>query len=308
MEVKQIIRMRPRGGIELGQRMIGMFDSGVGGLTVMKEILAQLPDVQIIYFGDTARVPYGNRSREELIHFGEEIISFLIDQGAEAIVVACNTSSANAVPVLKEYYNLPLIGTIEPGARAAVQATTTGNIGLIATEATVRSKAYSSAVRRVLTKGILPKKTELREAWQKGGYSIELVKAQACPLFVPLVEAGLSHSPEARGIARTYLAPIQEAQVDALILGCTHYPFLAPVIQEILGEEITLVDPAQAMVEELKEVLEQLGHNQEKGQEMNKTSNHHRFFVSGDPVLFEQVGNTLLPGQIHSVRQVSWHQ
>ncbi|SHN88061.1 glutamate racemase [Desulfitobacterium chlororespirans DSM 11544] len=279
----------------MAQHVIGMFDSGVGGLTVMKEIVTQLPDVQIIYFGDTARVPYGNRSREELIHFGEEIISFLIEQGAEAIVVACNTSSANAVPVLREQFNLPLIGTIEPGAKAAIQATATGNIGLIATEATVRSKAYSSAVRRILSK-------------RQGGHAIELVKAQACPLFVPLVEAGLFHSPEARGIARTYLAPIQEAQVDALILGCTHYPFLAPVIQEILGEEIILVDPAQAMTEELKEVLKQLECNRESGRETHKAPGHHRFFVSGDPVLFERVGNTLLPGQIHDVNQVNWNR
>lgn len=279
----------------MAQHVIGVFDSGVGGLTVMKEIVTQLPDVQIIYFGDTARVPYGNRSREELIHFGEEIISFLIEQGAEAIVVACNTSSANAVPVLREQFNLPLIGTIEPGAKAAIQATATGNIGLIATEATVRSKAYSSAVRRILSK-------------RQGGHAIELVKAQACPLFVPLVEAGLSHSPEARGIARTYLAPIQEAQVDALILGCTHYPFLAPVIQEILGEEIALVDPAQAMTEELKEVLEQLEHNQARGQGAHKGTGQHSFFVSGDPVLFERVGNTLLPGQIHDVNQVNWNR
>ena len=295
MEVQLVTEAGPRGGIKLAQHVIGMFDSGVGGLTVMKEIVTQLPDVQIIYFGDTARVPYGNRSREELIHFGEEIISFLIEQGAEAIVVACNTSSANAVPVLREQFNLPLIGTIEPGAKAAIQATATGNIGLIATEATVRSKAYSSAVRRILSK-------------RRGGHAIELVKAQACPLFVPLVEAGLSHSPEARGIARTYLAPIQEAQVDALILGCTHYPFLAPVIQEILGEEIILVDPAQAMTEELKEVLKQLEYKRESGQETHKAPGHHRFFVSGDPVLFERVGNTLLPDQIHDVNQVNWNR
>lgn len=129
---------------------------------------------------------------------------------------------------------------------------------------------------------------------------IEVVRAQACPLFVPLVEAGLSHSPEAKGIARTYLAPIQEAEVDTLILGCTHYPFLASVIREIMEDRITLVDPAQAMVEELKEVLLQLELDNEK------SFDGHRFFVSGDPALFEQVGNTLLPGQIHDVKQVSW--
>lgn len=288
------------------QHVIGMFDSGVGGLTVMKEILEQLPEVQIIYFGDTARVPYGNRSREELIRFGEEIISFLMSQGAEAIVVACNTSSANAVPVLKEHFNLPLIGTIEPGAKAAVRTTENGKIGLIATEATVRSKAYSSAVKRVLTKGVLPEKVKPRETWQEGDLPIELVKAQACPLFVPLVEAGLSHSPEARGIARTYLASIQEAEVDALILGCTHYPFLAPVIREILGEKIALVDPAQAMVDELKEVLSQLEPKNQTGKAPGEVQ--HRFFVSGDPTLFEQVGNTLLPGKIHDVNRVTWKE
>jgi glutamate racemase len=240
-----------------------------------------------------------------LIRFGEEIILFLISQGAEAVVVACNTSSANAVPVLKEYFNIPLIGTIEPGARSAVKITRNGKIGLIATEATVRSKAYSSAVSRVLSKGVLPEDQELREAWQNGEQAIDLVKAQACPLFVPLVEAGLSKSPEARGIARTYLAAIQSADADALILGCTHYPFLAPIIREILGEKIQLVDPAQAMVEELKEVLERLDDKDEvEGQ--GKDSGKYRFFVSGDPELFQQVGNTLLPGKIEDVKQVSW--
>lgn len=294
------------------QHIIGMFDSGVGGLTVMKEILEQLPDVRIVYFGDTARVPYGNRSREELIRFGEEIITFLISQGAEAIVVACNTSSANAIPVLKERFDIPLIGTIEPGARLAVKTTKNGKIGLIATEATVRSKAYSSAVSRVLAKGVLPEDLELREAWQRGEQPISLVKAQACPLFVPLVEAGLANSPEAQGIARTYLAGLESAEVDALILGCTHYPFLVPVIGNILGNKIQLVDPAQPMLEELRRVLESLdekdelysprerrqeeryavqaltkaytkGFTKEYIKEFAKDHWQHRFYVSGDP-------------------------
>lgn len=298
------------------QHVIGMFDSGVGGLTVMKEIMEQLPELRIVYFGDTARVPYGNRSREELIRFGEEIITFLISQGAEAIVVACNTSSANAVPVLKDNFDIPLIGTIEPGARSAVKVTENGKIGLIATEATVRSKAYSSAISRVLSKGILPEKRELRDAWQQGEQPISLVKAQACPLFVPLVEAGLANSSEARGIARTYLSSIQEAGVDALILGCTHYPFLAPILREILGEKIQLVDPAKSMVEELKRVLDKLeekdtlegsGFKTEQVEtESEKVTWKDRFFVSGDPELFKQVGDSLLPGKIQDVIQVSW--
>jgi len=292
------------------QHVIGMFDSGVGGLTVMKEILEQIPEVRIIYLGDTARVPYGNRSKEELIRFGEEIITFLISQGAEAVVAACNTSSANALPALKESYNVPLIGTIEPGARLAVKKTAGGKIGLIATEATVRSKAYNSAISRVLSKGVLPEDQALREGWQQGEQPIALVKSQACPLFVPLVEAGLAKTPEARGIARTYLSGFEDAGVDALILGCTHYPFLTPVIREILGESIALIDPAQGMVEELKAVLAKLDQAQDQNQvaatHSAKESWKLRFFVSGDPELFQSVGNTLLPGQIQEVRRVIW--
>jgi glutamate racemase len=196
---------------------------------------------------------------------------------------------------------------IEPGARLAVEKTKTGKIGLIATEATIRSKAYSSAISQVLSKGVLPKNLALKESWQQGEQPIALVKSQACPLFVPLVEAGLSKTPEARGIARTYLSGFDTACVDALILGCTHYPFLVPVIREILGEEVTLIDPAQAMVDELKVVLEKLDEAQEK--EPKRTAKETwklRFYVSGDPELFQSVGNTLLPGQIQEVRKVIW--
>ncbi|WP_434511284.1 glutamate racemase [Desulfitobacterium sp. AusDCA] len=293
------------------QHIIGMFDSGVGGLTVMKEILERIPEVRIIYLGDTARVPYGNRSKEELIRFGEEIITFLISQGAEAVVAACNTSSANALPTLKKSFDIPLIGTIEPGARLAVKRTMGGKIGLIATEATVRSKAFSLAISRVLSKGVLPDNQALSEEWQHGEQSISLVKSQACPLFVPLVEAGLSKTPEARGIARTYLSGFESEGVDALILGCTHYPFLAPVIREILGEKIELIDPAQAMVQELKTVLDKLDQARKPVQkresiQIAKVPWKLRFYVSGDPELFQSVGNTLLPGQIQEVKQVVW--
>ncbi|HEY8910349.1 MAG TPA: glutamate racemase [Desulfosporosinus sp.] len=293
------------------QRVIGIFDSGVGGLTVMKEILEQLLDVRIVYFGDTARVPYGNRSREELIRFGEEIVTFLIGQGAEVIVVACNTSSAMALPVLRERFDIPMIGMVEPGARLAVEKTIAGRIALIATETTVRSKAYSSGVSRALAKGVLPQFSVIREAWQQGEQAIALVKAQGCPLFVPLIEAGLANSVEARGIAKTYLAPIQAAGVDTLILGCTHYPFLEPVIREILGEDVLIVDPALAVVHELEMMLEQMDERERSGPiglayAAVLGSNHWRarYFVSGDPGLFRQVGNTLLQVPIDLVEQV----
>ena len=299
------------------QHVIGVFDSGVGGLTVMKEIMEKLPEVRIVYFGDTARVPYGNRSREELIQFGGEIVTFLMEQGAEAIVVACNTSSATALPVLREQFVIPMIGMVEPGARLAIEKTIAGRIGLIATETTVRSKAYSSSVSRALAKGCLPQDTVLRKAWQQGEQPIELVKAQSCPLFVPLVEAGLSNSAEARGIARTYLAPLQAAGVDALILGCTHYPFLEPVLREIMGEDVLIVDPALAVVEELKKLLEAMDNDKEsleQGVPKEVSGNlvlrdndnlwRVRYFVSGDPGLFKQVGNTLLQEPIDDVKQV----
>ncbi|ODA41458.1 glutamate racemase [Desulfosporosinus sp. BG] len=293
------------------QRVIGIFDSGVGGLTVMKEILEQLLDVRVVYFGDTARVPYGNRSREELILFGEESVTFLIGQGAEVIVVACNTSSATALPILRDRFDVPMIGMVEPGARLAVEKTIAGRIGLIATETTVRSKAYSSGVSRALAKGSVPENPVLREAWQHGEQAIALVKAQGCPLFVPLIEAGLANSAEARGIARTYLTPLQAAGVDALILGCTHYPFLEPVIREILGEDVLIVDPALAVVQELKVLLQQMDQREQSGlvlapsgSVLGKSHWRTRYFVSGDPGLFRQVGNTLLQVPIDLVEQV----
>ncbi|SHH33135.1 glutamate racemase [Desulfosporosinus lacus] len=291
------------------QRVIGMFDSGVGGLTVMKEILEQLLDVRIVYFGDTARVPYGNRSREELIRFGEEIATFLIGQGAEVIVVACNTSSATALPVLRERFDVPMIGMVEPGARLAVEKTIAGRIGLIATETTVRSKAYSTAVSRALAKGCLPKDPTLRESWQHGEQPITLTKAQGCPLFVPLIEAGLSNSSEARGIAKTYLTPLHAAGIDTLILGCTHYPFLEPVLKEILGKDVLIVDPARAVVKELKILLQHLDEWEQSGlvesqPALGKKPWRARYYVSGDPELFKQVGNTLLQEPIGQVEQV----
>ncbi len=291
-------------GFQQRVRVIGMFDSGVGGLTVMKEILEAIPEVRIIYFGDTARVPYGNRRTEELISFGEEIITFLISQGAEAIVVACNTSSANSLAFLKERFEIPILGLIEPGARLAVQKTLRGRIGLIATEGTVRSKAYTLAVSKALSKGIVPDNPELKAAWQSGDQPISLVRAQACPLFVPIVEAGLANSAEARGIARTYLEPLRRAGIDSLILGCTHYPYLNQVIQDILGQEVVLVDPAEGVVAELRNLLLQL----EEREATQVITSHWRvrYFVSGDPGLFCQVGNTLLKERIENVRQICW--
>lgn len=282
------------------RHVIGMFDSGVGGLTVMQEMASHFPDVEIIYFGDTARVPYGNRTVQELLRFGEEIISFLIGQGAEGIIVACNTSSAMVLNALQERFPVPMVGMIEPGSRLAVEETAGGRIGLIATEATVRSKAYASGISKALARGCVPHNVRLFKDWREGKKTIGLVGSEACPLFVPLIEAGLANSEEARGIARTYLAPLQKAGIDTLILGCTHYPFLSGVIREIMPE-VKLVDPAQAVMEEVEKMLAELdrrgGTNGEK---------EDRYFVSGDAELFKKVGNTLLKKAITNVEQVRW--
>ncbi|MDR3269923.1 MAG: glutamate racemase [Peptococcaceae bacterium] len=291
-----------------------MFDSGVGGLTVMKRLLADVPEARVVYFGDTARVPYGNRSKEELIQIGEEIITFLIGQGAEAIIMACNTSSALALATLQERFRIPIVGTIDQGAGLAVQLTRTGRIGLIATEGTVRSKAFALAISQALSSGILPLDASLRAAWQSGEQPVSLVRAQACPLFVPIVEAGLANSEEARVIAKFYLAPLLAAQVDSVILGCTHYPFLGGVLQEIIGADIRLIDPAEAIVHEVCKILTRLDEEQQGTEQpgLERPSAYKdwrvRYYVSGNPDLFAQVGNTLLDEPITEVRQHDWYE
>jgi glutamate racemase len=298
----------------LARKIIGMFDSGVGGLTVMKRLLADVPEARVVYFGDTARVPYGNRSKEELIQIGEEIITFLIGQGAEAIIMACNTSSALALATLQERFRIPIVGTIDQGAGLAVQLTRTGRIGLIATEGTVRSKAFALAISQALSSGILPLDASLRAAWQSGEQPVSLVRAQACPLFVPIVEAGLANSEEARVIAKFYLAPLLAAQVDSVILGCTHYPFLGGVLQEIIGADIRLIDPAEAIVHEVCKILTRLDEEQQGTEQpgLERPSAYKdwrvRYYVSGNPDLFAQVGNTLLDEPITEVRQHDWYE
>jgi len=302
------------------KRLVGVFDSGVGGLTVVKEILAKIQGIDIVYFGDTARAPYGNRSKEELIEFGQQSISFLINQGAEIIVVACNTSSANALPALYKRFDLPLIGTIEAGASLAIKMTVNGKIGMIGTERTVLSNAFGQAIDEALAKGVYPEKREARDALLDGNLQVSLVKAQACPLFVPLVEAGLAGSVEAEEIAKNYLLSLKEAGVDTIILGCTHYPYLNPITKKIMGSGVRLADPALEMVDKLKLALEQLEKNEsdkvsipredcreienslntevgcfENSRDLNQVT----YYVSGDPGLFCRVGNSLMENSIN---------
>jgi glutamate racemase len=248
---------------------LGVFDSGVGGLTVLREILHQLPHEDAIYLADTARVPYGGRSPEEILKINEAIIPFLIDQGAKLIVIACGTSSALAYPVLKDKYKIHLIGMIEPGARAALAATRSGRIGVIATVGTIHSRAFQKTLQ------------SLKESVQ--------VFAQPCPLFVPLIEGGFIEAEETRRVAKEYLRPLLKEKIDTLILGCTHYPHLLKIIKERVGPEVTLVDPAEEVVREATKLLRQAGTLKDKS-----SPPKYEYLVTGSLPQFQDLGSRLL--------------
>jgi len=258
---------------------IGIFDSGVGGLSVLQEILRQLPHEDVVYLADTARVPYGGRPPEEIIKINEEIIPFLIDYGAKLILMACGTSSSIAYPVLKDKYKIHVIGLIEPGSRAAIAATRNGTIGLIATAGTVNSQAYQNA--------LLFLKKEIK------------VFAQACPLFVPLIEGGFIEAEETKKVAKEYLKPLLKEEIDTLILGCTHYPLLAKILRERTGPNVAFVDPAEEAVADVKRLL------QKSGTMKSKTSApKYEYLVTGSVVQFQDLGSRLLGKPITHAKHV----
>jgi len=239
---------------------IGVFDSGLGGLTVLTELYRQLPNESILYFGDTARLPYGSRSPGEIVQFVREILHWMSPQGIKMAIVACNTSSALALETIRSEFDWPILGLIHPGARAAIAQGR--RIGVIATPATAASNAYRRAIQEM--------EPEAR-VWQVG-----------CPEFVPLIESGRIHDPYTREVAREYLSPLIQQQIDTLVYGCTHYPFLAPVLQTILPPSVQLVDPAVHVVAAAVQELELLG--------LRETLEPlpTRFCVSGCPEEFAQ--------------------
>lgn len=270
---------KPEGKKVTPSSPIGIFDSGVGGLTVVREMLRQLPNEDVIYLADTARVPYGGRPPEEIIKINEQIIPFLIDQGCKLIIMACGTSSSIAYPVLKDKYDVELISLIEPGARAAVAATRSGIIGLIATVGTVNSHSYQNAIATL--------KKDAR------------VVAQACPLFVPLVEGGFIEAEETRRVAKEYLRPLLKENIDTLILGCTHYPHLSKILRERTGPAVVFVDPAEETVLETKKILEKAGTVR------NRTATpKYEYLVTGSVVQFQDIGSRLLGKPITHARHV----
>jgi len=223
----------------MSSKPIGVFDSGIGGLTVLKELLARLPGESYVYFGDTARVPYGTKSAETVLRFSRENVRLLLDRDVKMVVIACNTASAEALPLIRSEFDVPIVGVIDPGVRAAVAATLTGHIGVIGTAGTVRSGAYQQ--------GILRLKPDAD------------VVARACPLFVPLAEEGWTQGDIARAVAGEYLSVYDGVGIDAMVLGCTHYPLLKGVIGQVLGPEVTLVDSAIETAIEVERVLAEQG-------------------------------------------------
>ncbi len=245
---------------------IGVFDSGIGGLTVLKEIINLMPAESTVYLGDTARVPYGTKSRETVIRYSLENSAFLRDKGVKLIVAACNTASAYAVNELREAFDIPVIGVIEPGARAALSGGGHGKIGVIGTEGTMGCHAYSSIIKSI--KG--------------SAYVIE----KACPLFVPLVEEGFIKDEATALIAARYLAELKNGAIDTLVLGCTHYPLLKEAIAGVMGGGVRLVDSAESTAKEVKRLLLERG--LEKG--VHNGAGEHRFFVTDSPERFVRVG------------------
>lgn len=254
-------------------RPIGIFDSGVGGLTVVSEIWRCLPAENIVYFGDTARVPYGTKSKETVTKFSVENVEFLMKHDVKLVLVACNTASSLSLDFLKRCFRVPMIGVIGPGAREAVSATRSGRIGVIGTNATISSGAYETAVKKINKK-------------------IDVYTA-SCPLFVPLAEEGWMDKNVAYDIAGIYLKPLKAKNIDTLVLGCTHYPLLKNVIKKVMGPKVTLVDSAREVAKEAKELLDASGIvNRSRG------SGAHKFFSSDEPARFIKMGEHFLKRRI----------
>lgn len=262
---------------------IGVFDSGVGGLTVAREIMRNLPNERIVYFGDTARVPYGSKSKDTIIRYAKQIIRFLRTQDVKAIVIACNTASALALEEVEKELDIPIIGVVEPGARVAAATTKNGKIGVIGTESTINSHMYPQ-----LIKEYRPDVT---------------VFGKACPLFCPLVEEGWLKDPVTEEVARRYLKDLLKEDIDTLILGCTHYPLLRSLLSGLVGDQIQLVNPAYETAKELERLLkkENLANEGEKA----PGKEPYRFFVSDAADKFKNFANSILPYDIETTRKIN---
>lgn len=261
---------------------IGVFDSGVGGLTVAREIMRQMPNESIIYFGDTARVPYGSKSKETIIRYSRQIVDFLKTKDVKAVVFACNTASAFALETLKKEIDIPVVGVVKPGAKTAAETTKNDKIGIIGTEGTINSGIYTEFL------------SETNPMVQ--------VYAKACPLFVPLVEEGWLYDSVTIEIAERYLSELKGYDIDTLVLGCTHYPLIRHTIQKVLGDQVTLVNPAYETAKSLKEILQKGGLERKSGNAI------HKFFVSDGAEKFKAFANTILPCEVEETKDINIEQ
>ncbi|MFA5146782.1 MAG: glutamate racemase [Candidatus Omnitrophota bacterium] len=259
-------------------RPIGVFDSGVGGLTVVAGLERILPGEDIIYFGDTARVPYGTKSKETVTKFSVENVEFLMEHNVKLVVVACNTASSLSLDFLKRCFKVPVTGVIEPGARGAASVTRNNRVGVIGTNATVSSGSYEKAIRRINPR-------------------ISFY-GQSCPLFVPLVEEGWTGKKVTREIAALYLSALRKKGIDTLILGCTHYPLLKDVIKDVMGKGVLLIDSAREVAMEAKDILDAGGILNRSGK-----TGRYKFFVSDEPARFVKMGERFLRKRIECAKR-----
>lgn len=260
-------------------RPIGVFDSGIGGLTVVKEIMDALPNEDIVYFGDTARVPYGSKSKETVIKYSFQCIRFLLEKGVKAIVIACNTASAASMDAALQSFDIPIVGVVEPGAVTACRVTKTNKIGIIGTESTVSSGAYETAIYRI-------------------NNSVNMI-LKACPLFVPIAEEGWQDTEVARLTAEKYLSDLRESDIDALVMACTHYPLLESTIAGVMGKDIRLVNPAYETAQVLEHMINSNGLKNERPRRAE-----YKYYVSDNPVRFKNVGENFLHKPVGWVEKI----
>lgn len=265
--------------MELRDCPIGIFDSGIGGLTVVKEIIDQCPNEKLIYFGDTARLPYGNKSPETVINYCRENIQFLLNQNVKLIIIACNTATAFALDCLREEFEIPILGVIDAGASTAVKTTKNGKIGVLATKGTIASNIYRNKISSL---------NPLFKVFQV-----------ACPLFVPIVEEAFYNHPATHLIIEYYLAPLKQLDIDTILLGCTHYPMLLQSLQNYFGDAIRIVDSASTCAQEVKSTLLRLNLNR-----LNCDERFDQYFVSDSPNEFQNLSSIFFKRNIDSVQLI----
>lgn len=257
---------------------IGLMDSGLGGLTVLRQIFKQMPTVSTEYFADSGRTPYGPRSKNEITSFVRQILSFLSEKGIDLSILACNTATAAALDTVKDEFQFPILGIIKPGARAALKVTKNKKIGVIGTEFTIKSGAYEKTIKSLDNEAD--------------------VISQACPPFCDLVEAGKVSGKEVENIVERYISKYEKSNIDTLVLGCTHYPVLAPVIKKFLSPDVAIVDPAVEVVAEAKLLLK-------NKMDISTKKPYHNFYTSGKASLFSSLGEVILDRPIQTVEEVS---